>query len=88
VLRVNPPKFGLALTTLRFGDPFTEFPPTGDPELDAFDAVERPACCCCCPGIGICEEDETEGGKPCAVAGGVNKWPAPFALLLFPLELG
>jgi len=32
------------------------------------------------------EEDVAAGGNPCAVAGGVNKWLAPFALGL-PLPL-
>jgi hypothetical protein len=84
VFSVNPKlAFGFGFG---FGDPpppvlLTECPPTGDPELEVFDAEERlvPVLWC---GIGIGMEEEV-GGNPCAVAGGVNKWPAPFPL--FPL---
>lgn len=71
-----------------FGDPpplLTEWPPTGDPELEVFDAVERPVpVVWCCTGIGIGMEEEA-GGNPCDVAGGVNKWPAFPLGLPFPL---
>lgn len=82
-------KFGFRLG---FGDPplteLTEWPPTGDPELDVFDAVERlvPALWC---GIAMGMEEDVAGGgggNPWAVAGGVNKWLAPFPLGL-PLPL-
>ena len=84
MFNVNPKlafKFGFRLGV---GEPplaeFTEWPPTGDPELDVFDAVERPVPALWC-GIEIgMEEDVAAGGNPCAVAGGVNKWLAPFAL--------